>query len=472
MTKRLFQQRQGTLRGDLDEALRLGIDAGFLNQSLFTELAGLAEGSNLQRLLPGTFLKSQEAAAMIRKAGFYAGWLFQKGEELNRLVTFRAVYDLELKTLLDLPTTASDSQVEAKLALLSPEEQAKAKDEAFKTGRTAVETTQGEYSRWARPKLMRGKMSAVTLFKMYPQIMTYFTARDPGAWRFLVLQASLAGALGLPFAEDIADLASVLMEWLGMGEGDVRNLVRDSLQELGANPDLVMHGLGRHATPWDLSGSWSLGRIIPTVEPATQVALGQPLQDAALRVQSEALGVLFSIPLNWVKAISSGEERDFEQAMPTVVRDVYRTYRRFREGGERTRGGALMVPIDRTDPVDVSVNAMQALGFRPTEVAVAGERRWAQKETERYWATRRKTVVDAFYELYKQGTPDREAQADVMGGIKEFNGAVPWPEMKISAKQLRQGLRQSIRRQKLEEAGQPAAKKYRRLYQEIEEGFR
>lgn len=473
MIRQLMRNKDQDLKPHLEKAIKAGVAAGILNQSLFTELAGLAEGSNMQRLLPGKFLKSQEAAGMIRKAGYYASYLFQKGEEVNRLVTFRAAYMLELKTLLDMKG-ATDEQVAQRMQELSgTPEGAEAMQSAYIAGRSATEMTQGEYARWARPELMRGKKSAIFLFKMYSQIMNYFAVRDPGKWRFLAIQLSIAGALGLPFAEDLLDILNAATQGELCKTGDIRDCVREYVSELGMNPELAMHGLARVSTPWDFSASLSLGRVIPTVEPLTSAMMpGGNLKDSALRMQSEALGALFSIPLNWTKAVSSGEERDIEQAMPTVVRDVYRTYRRMREGGERARGGEMIADIDWGDPLDVVTHLGQAAGFRPAEIAEKQEMRWAQKEAAQYWTGRRSAVVGQFYHLYKSGgVPDREALADVMQGVKDFNDSVPFTEMKILPLQLRKGLKQSLARSRLVEEGVAPEKKYRRLYSEVAEGF-
>lgn len=473
LIRQMLARKGDGIAPHLSDAIRLGIDAGFLNQSLFTELAGLAEGSNLQRLMPGKFLKSQEAAGMIRKAGYYASYMFQKGEEINRLVTFRAAYMLELKKLLGMEG-ATDAQVKERMTALSGTAEGNdAKGLAFKAGRSAVEQTQGEYARWARPELMRGKKSAIFLFKMYTQTMGYFALRDPGKWRFLAIQLAIAGALGLPFAEDLLDILNAATQGELCDKGDPRLCAREYLQELGLNPELAMHGLARLATPWDWSPSLSLGRMVPGVDPVTSMMMpGGSLKDSALRLQSEMLGALFSIPLNWAKAVSTGSERDVEAAMPTVVRDIYRTYRRARDGGERSRSGAMTAEIDWSDPMNVLTHLGQAAGLRPAEIARESEMRWAQMEAAKYWSARHDVVTRQYYHLYKTGQQaDREALADVMKAVEDYNNAVPYPEMKISRAQLRKGLKLSLGRMKKEEAGIAPEKKYRRLYSEIAEGF-
>jgi hypothetical protein len=117
----------------------------------------------------------------------------------------------------------------------------------------------------------------------------------------------------------------------------------------------------------------------------------------------------------------------------------------------------------------------QAVGFRPREIAAQTDMRWSQKEAAKYWGGRREAVVGQFYHLYKVKEPgqavDREALADVMQAVREFNDSVPYPEMKISGAQLRKGLKASISRQRLAEEGQAQEKKYRRLYSEVAEGF-
>jgi hypothetical protein len=132
----------------------------------------------------------------------------------------------------------------------------------------------------------------------------------------------------------------------------------------------------------------------------------------------------------------------------------------------------MQVEIDWSDPMDVMTHLAQAGGFRPAEIAAEAEMRWGQKEAAKYWKGRREAVVGQFYHLYKTGqAPDREALADVMKGVTDFNDSVPYGEMKISAAQLRKGLKLSLQRQRLSEEGMAPEKKYRRLYSEVAEGF-
>ena len=133
------------LDGELKELIEKGISESWLDESLATELALAASEKNLDKSLPRAF---RQKAAM--KISHYGSLPFHVAEKLNRHVAAIAAFRL----------AKADG---------------KSKEQAFGAAREAVEKTQYEYARWARPKFMRGKLGGtVFVFQSYLQNTLYF----------------------------------------------------------------------------------------------------------------------------------------------------------------------------------------------------------------------------------------------------------------------------------------------------------
>jgi hypothetical protein len=113
----------------------------------------------------------------------------------------------------------------------------------------------------------------------------------------------------------------------------------------------------------------------------------------------------------------------------------------------------------------------QIAGFRPTEISLQSDLNWAQKSAEKYWTARRTILVQQYIALRRAGWGDREAVADWNAAYDRFNDAVPWPEMRISMKSLNQSFKRKEKNLIRKERGLPIGKKYRGMYEEIEEGY-
>ena len=471
------------LSWDTVKALKAGIDAGFLNESLATEVGAVAEGSNLQRLLPGSFLKSEAAARTIRTASYYGAWLFQKAEQVNRYIVFDAAYQLEKSRLL------KGRRFEG----LDPGEQDRIYEQAYVKARTAIESTQFEYARWNRPKFMRGKWSTIFLFKQYLQNMLYFIVRDPGNSRFLLMMLLLAGAQGMPGAEDIVALLNAALtkgkEALGLKNPKVDLWVeaRKFLQELDVNPDLVLHGVSRYSfgavqlgemvgvgvPSFDLSGSLSLGNVVPGVEPAVRLLSGQSrdrYRDAAKFVEEWA-GPLGALAMNVMQVVGNDDPRALrkvEQAAPSIVKSIMKGTRLIQEGADTGRSGEKIVEFDVEDPIQLAEAVGQMLGFAPTRLTKAREEGWMQMQYAQYYMQRRGMLMEQFDMAIE--TKDREAIADVKRAIRKFNRSVPW-KLKIPYDSLLTSRKGRERRRWLLEKGrspQPGVAPY---FKEVQETF-
>ena len=462
-----FLQTQGKgskLEPELRKALTRGVEAGFIDESLATDLAALSEGSNLQRLAPGTFLRSERGAKMLREASYYGAWLFQKAEKVNRVQTFIAAFRLARKQGMDGGA-------------------------AYRQARNAVESTQYEYAQWNRPEWFRGKKSVVFLFMQHLQNTLYFAARDKGAARFWIAMFLLGGVSGLPFAEDVMKAIDWGADWIKRLTGwsdvktDSKQYMRDMAEEIGVNPDLLLHGLSRKSLglgwaadsvgvpfpSFDLSGSLSYGRVIPGLEPALSLTSPQGnFRQEFPKMVTDVGGAFISIPMAVMQAAADDNPDNFkrwERAMPSAARSLAKAYQYARDEAATSRRWA---PIVRFDPHDRIHNAEiigQALGFRPTRVAERQSKDWVRHSHAQFYETRRRQLMQDFD--YAMRLKDKEAKADVLKAIRAYNDSVPHSSLKISSKAIKASVQSRKRGRKLEEQGLPRSRRNIPLYQGI-----
>jgi hypothetical protein len=433
---------------------------GWLDESLATELA-IARSSSLNASLPVSSGKRIWA-----KFAEISALPFHTVEKMNRGLTALATFDLAQKAGLN-------------------------QAQSIALAREAVDATQFEYARWARPKFMQGKLgSNVFLFKNYMQNMLFLSmGNDPAAGRVLFALLTLAGFMGLPFAEDLLDILDVvgtkLKRSLGWKDPKVqsRQMVREMLLEMQMNPDLFMYGLGESSMGLgylgdlmgfpipevDLQGSLSMGNIIPGTAALKRLQEGDSDQafldfieevgGAEAGVMGDlAAGVLSDQPDSW---------RKWETSLPSALRQLSRAGRYAVRGEETSQRGEPIAEFDPTDMQDKFELAAQLIGFTPSKVSRGWEAYIAERELTAYYeAWRRATLRNHNYaRLYEDG----EAIKATMTAIRDYNKQVPYPEMRLSAETINRSLQEFARQRA--EAGKsvPAQRQYIRLSREIRE---
>lgn len=413
---------------------------GIINESQATDLAGVAEGSNLQRFLPGS--GSGPVARTTRKIAAGGAFFFHVAEEYNRRVMALAAYRLAKNAGMD-------------------------HDTAVREARESIEKTQFEYARWNRPELFQGKRSAVFLFMNYMQNMLYFAFNDPGAIRYWILLTFAAGLTGLPGADDLLDVVKALVNKYKreLGENDYwdpRQELRAVIHEFGANPDLVMHGLGSKygLGPFhlmelggipvpnvDITGSLSMGRVMPGVEPA--MALANPGVDPnrqLSQVSTELLGPAYSIPVNMIQGLFADDPREWHNAtkmMPTFMANLTKAGHAIATGEVADRSGAEIASFDTENPRELAEAAAWAMGFQPHRMVHEREARWMLREQANYMQARKTALQQQMFQALEKN--DREVIADVTKAIKKYNTQVP-PAFWISTEGLKNSIRQRLYR--------------------------
>lgn len=404
---------------DEQAMMNAALDAGFVNESFATETAQLREGSTLTKLQPVT-----AARAVLNKINHYALLPFSKVEELNRRVTTLAAYRLARQKRF------SGDFDEA----------------AYLSARQAVEDTQNEYAIENRPEMMRGKKSVVFQFMQYSTHMTFMMFGGDASWkRLLLAQLLIGGLMGLPFANDLKELAKWLARQFG-ADFDAERHARELLADLEVNPDLIMRGFTTQTGPFDMSDRYSLGRMVPGME---AIGSNKPFQDAFVAAAGDAGGAGFSLITNMAQAVGNTKEPDswkrWRKIMPTSLRYVGDAVAA--DGDLKTPSGAVIGEMSTAQMLGYP------LGFQPQEKVAEQRIGSIAQESANFWITRRTAVLNQLKHVYAGGQASPDAMDAAMKAMRTYNAEVPSPKLRITADSLRNAVKQQAQAQALERLG-------------------
>lgn len=441
---------------EVREAVEWGVDAGILDQSFASMVAGVAEGHLLSRALPG----AQGARAM-KQASHVASFMFSEAEKFNRRISFISAYKLARQKGINV-------------------------DEARQLAKRMTRNSQVDYAKWAKPKMFRGKKGAFLVFKMYQLHMLHLFFRDKARLRMWLMFGMMAGAMGLPFGEDLADL----IDWTfshGNEKFDSRAWISEHMKNMHLKPDLIMHGISRQTfglaalmsyigvpfPKFDFSGSIGMGRVIPGMEMLQPSA--QNWNERLGQMTTQALGAGFAIPLAMAQTIANWDMqpntwKKIEQMLPDALRNVSKAIRYGTDGGFTDAKGAKKVRLSWQDNEQRMEIIGQALGFNPTEIARKQEQDRILRAHTKFYTLRQQKLLQDFG--YARVNGDREAIADVRRAIKEYNQEVPDSRLRISGTMLAKSVHSRLRAVMKTERGLPAqGNKFRGLQKDLEKIF-
>lgn len=460
--KSFTEASEGSGKHRVLQMIERGKHEGWLDQSLATELAIAASENNLDR---GLYLP--KARRFWHEVSRYSALPFHLVEKMNRYITAIAAYNLEFQV--------SSSHEKAVLA-----------------ARQANWSANYENARWNRPEFMRGKKSVFFLFANYLQNTLYFATHDKGAVRYWLMMMLLAGLMGLPGAEDVADLVDFAVTYLSRILGyknpktQIRRELRDHLEELGANPDLILHGLSQDTfglghvgeltgipiPHLDVSRSVGMGDVLPLTEVPSMFLQAEP-NDVLVAAAKGAAGASGNLVEEFYRSLLSDSPDDWKRAeriLPIVAaRNVMKAARLAMSGQESTASGDVIAKFDPQDQRDQLELLGQALGFSPSKMTLGWERELAARDMIQYYKVQQAALLKQIAWAFLQD--DRESKADVMAAIRQYNEQVPQPEMKLGSKTIKTSLQNSLKNKAIAGAGYASEKKYRRLQQEVEESY-
>jgi len=472
----------GYLAPEVQKALDRALEEGVLSQSYAYHLAGVANSGTLWRMPAGNTLQRTTHGAID-----LAMWLFRLTELSTRRATFIAQYQAE-----QLKPTKPTLSIPGIAAAQDPYQQAVARTNML----------QNDYSLGNRVPFMRGgafNMGPVapmaTIFMSFTQHMAFHsyggyelgerraaevrgetprTMLGGYTMKIWLVTLLLAGYEGLPGAENILDLIQAAWRKWG-GDKPIRQYLRETVQALEVewlSPSLVAHGLGHNLGGFDVSRSIGLGRFVPGTD-----ALASPKGTAAEQAGTLALDLLgpFGGFLKFAAEMMVSDKPTAQklEKLPGGLGNIYTSYR-WSEDGVRAPTGALITKDPQTgelrDLTAVEI-AGKALGFNPTVVSENRELRFAQYDRKVYWVTRRQNLMDDMWRARLQ--KDDDAIADSKQAVKDYNASIPvqFRSLRISGTDVQRSMHTRAQRMKADEAGKPAERRYRGVYQDVESSF-
>lgn len=395
---------KSAMRPDELEMIEELIRRQVIDEGMVTMLAGLANDRSLSNL------KVKGAMAQSIRVGQQAGaYLFQTAEKVNRYYSAMAAYNLALKA-------------------------GKSSAQAVEIAQETVMTTQLEYARFNRPRLMRGKQSVAFLFYQYLTQMMYFVGTDPSAWRYVMTMLVAGGYTAMPGMENFLDV----LDWtltktkkqLGMAnpKTQTRVIIAQWINELADEVDtgsemidafleqnlsrLVEDGALSKVGPggYNLQGSISLGRVAFF---DTSI-ISSESDDKLSRLIGSAAGAPAEAALSIVYGTSSEEPwtyRRVEKMMPVFAKNAMKGYRRYKAQAEFDNAGNKVVEFDPSDPYTATHAIMEGIGFPRYDITQKKEGEYWAKDAVRYYENQARFIKDEYYSLTQRedtGMPPSE----------------------------------------------------------------
>lgn len=406
-----FNTIEDSLNGDEKAAFQKAVDYGVIDLSQAHDLAGVANGD------PGL------AGSAWQKVMDKASWLFHHAEKFNRQVTFVAAYRLAKRA-------GADS------------------DTAFEQAKKATYDGHFDYAAQNRPRFMMGNVAKVVfLFKQYSQNILYALGRnaylafkgDKEARKtlagLLVSHAMASGILGLPFVSTLLAVASMLGSddddpW--DAEAALRNMLADTFGDKAG--EVMAKGFSR-LTPLDVSGRLGLNQLI---FPDIQDGLEGKKWAESLVVGSTGAVVGAGIgAADGVQKILDGRYMEgLESMLPVAIRNPLKAVR-YATDGQVDKSG-----ITVKDDFNLFELAGQAVGFRPSDLALKQEGKSAVYRRDRALSAARAKILSAMTKAVAE--QDAAALRELRGVVAQWNRK--HPERAIKSENIMAGVRNRQRR--------------------------
>ena len=491
VTNAQWAKRGKALEPQVQEVFARLIEEGLIDESMVMELAGLAEGGTLARVMP-----SSKFNRAINKASFYGGFLFRTAEKYNRRVTALAAFRLEMeRTGGKLVATPDGGKAWA----------GGDKESAYLAAKETIRKSQFEYAKWNRPEFMRGKKSVLFLFWNFMQHIAYMATGqafrgDPiaraQAIRFWMMALLVGGLQGLPFAENVLSL----IDFFGtnarklMGHANPRVAVREDLRELLTELewlfpiDGMTHGLSRYyglgplhflslmgapVPNVDVSGSLSMGNIVPWVGDSYGPRDDPDAQ--FVNATMNILGPVANIPFQLWRAMTSDDPntwKNVERILPTAMKNLNRAARYATTKREVLRDGTEVVAFDPHDSEHMSEIFAQAAGFTPTRKAQRSDLVSTQKEVVGYYSLRRQILMEQYFSAVD--AEDKEWRDALLSRIREYNDSIkgsPLASVQITRKDLEKSVKTRQRNRAKRAADIPLQTRFTPAMEAIAETF-
>lgn len=453
---------------------------GKINEAMAPELAGFAEGRNL-----GIGFGGNELQRGLHTFNEWGAKMFELAEQTNRRLVARATTKLAMEN----PGAKYVKAMVVKHKLTYDRARAEGWTEAdaatYVAALDATDATQFQYGREYGPRLFRGKVRSVFVFKTFIQSYCVFLANYPqAAVRSLLIMGFLGGLMGVPGADDLKEILKAI-GWRMFGkdfdlEQEARRMVIQLLgdDEYGRNAgDMVLHGVARKgygipAVMDMLGGTVGVDIPMPVFDRSKAISAGTLLpvelgkifgpptlsQDAIISGQAQkASGAVFGAGFNVYKALTNtkvswSDSKRWERAVPRAIGSLAKAYRVGTEGRERNSAGATVVNYDVRDTQQLAEVIGIGMGYSPYRQSLQWDRIMAGQEATKLWDVKRQVLMK---QMGNAVLGHDQKEVDKMrGAIQNFNKDLPVEARAkaISGDTLRQSVGSQARSRQAQEA--------------------
>ena len=363
-------------------------------------------------------------------------WTFNVTEQASRRTLGLAAYRLEF----DRKVAAGMSETEADAA---------ARAFAVK----AMQYTMGEYSVLNRPPAWRsGIQSFMYMYKVFPttSVQMFMNLSRNGKVGMIAGIVLLSGIAGLPFAEDLEDLADTLAQRLKIsGWQGARYETAQFIDSIlpGMSTELLK-GLVNEYVPADIAGRTSLGNLLP----GTDILLAG---SDSLRGLGEIFGPAPSMLIGTAQfaadaiaapfSTTTSLEDVFRESPITMARALGDTYAYLQNGAIVDRRGYVV-----SDQMTTGTVVARALGFYPSEAAKQYEMIRSAKRMTDY----QREVATGFRTAWIKATMrgDRARAREIEAAVEDWNAGAKGTALEVrnfvknSQKALKEARRPAVER--------------------------
>lgn len=426
----------------LDAAIKRAEEDGTVSPQEVHQLMQQSQGKGALRSGDGTRTGNALAAAQngVARVGLAWGKLFGVAEQFNRRVTFIAAFR----------TAVAEGMADP---------------DGF--ARKAISETQGIYNKGNKPKWARGAIGA-TLFTFkqfsvgYVEMLSRMAKNGPEGKKAAALALGvlflMAGAGGMPGADDLDDIISGVLQSLGYNFDSKAKRKAFFVELFGEGGARFMESgvSGLPGVPIDVSGRMGLGNLIPGTGLFTK-------KTDHTRDVTELLGPVGDLAKRGFEAAGQVLRGDVAAAVNTVspvaVRNLSKAYDMASMGMYRDQSGKKVIDTDTGDAI------AKAIGFQPNDVKrvqdagqeavrmiglnkmreseIADE--WAKGLFEKDTAKVRAARADlAEWNATNPESPIRIKFSQVLGRVKQMNMTKEQRIAKTAPAEIRAAVRQEL----------------------------
>jgi hypothetical protein len=356
---------------------------------------------------------------VMKSLAFIWGAPFSLAEQFNRRITFLAAYQ----------TAKAEGMADP-----------------FEFAEKAVIETQGLYNKGNASNWARNPIGAVALtFKQYSihyleWLRRMWNTGAPGspertagrkAVLFALAMLMLAGGVeGLPFAEDLNDLADTFMQAAGIdtsAKGWKRDFFANTLGLGDEGADVVMRGFSAvGGFPLDVSIRMGMGNLLPGT--GIWLRSNTDVSRDVLELAGPAGSLLGQVKDAGQKALSGDAAGAATALLPVALQNAAKGVQMLTTGEARDTKDRKIMEADEMDA------AMKIIGFQPAEIARESSK--IGMERKRVQLTR--NVEMKIADLWAQGLRERDADMvqEARQELLEWNQANPQSRIQITNAQV------------------------------------